>query len=116
MTPNPEPHLKMYIVINRSFLPLPNCAVQSSHAVAEYMERYGHLSIVKDWVNNHKTMILLNADIKDMSHKMDIMHSRNKSYQCFYEPDIGNLLTAIAFEPMLSEEGKEIFGDLKLLK
>jgi peptidyl-tRNA hydrolase len=52
----------MFVVINRKILNVSQSAVQSCHAVAEYMNLYSKLESVQDWINNSKTMILLEAD------------------------------------------------------
>ena len=35
-------------------------------------------------------------------------------YRGFRDEDLDNMLTAVAFRPMNSELGKQLFGDLKL--
>lgn len=54
----------------------------------------------------------------DISKKFsaDYMKGSNPEYWVmFYEPDMNNLLTAIAFEPMEEEVGNELFFNFKLL-
>lgn len=107
---------KMFILIRRDILPLTHCAVQSSHAVAEFMAQHGQKASVVDWVNNHKTMILLSAseeeiaNIKVLYDKMGLVHTT------FIEPDMNDAATATAFEPISNEFSKAIFGKLPLLR
>ena len=58
--------MKMYVLVNRSILNLPQCSVQAAHSVAEFMNTYHHLDSVKDWINNHQTLIILEASEEKM--------------------------------------------------
>lgn len=60
-------------------------------------------------------MVIYRANEEQMRKYMNEAHNRNKLYAGFYEPDIGNLLTAVAFEPMSEKEGRDFFDGLKLL-
>lgn len=108
--------LKMFILIRRDILPLAHCAVQSSHAAAEFMARHGQKPNVIDWVNNHKTMILLSATENDIANIKALYDRMGLSYTTFIEPDMSNAETATAFEPISNDISKAIFGKLSLLK
>lgn len=112
---NPNDYMKMYVLINREKLSLVQCGVQAAHAVAEYMHKYGNMPTSEDWVKNHKTMIFLEASETQMQNVVEIFNMYNKKFSIFYEPDLNNLMTAIAFEPVDSSTGKQLFGHLKLL-
>jgi hypothetical protein len=117
MPPNENPHdyMKMYVLVNRESLTLVQCGVQACHSVAEFMDVYGEKPRVKDWVQNHKTMILLEATQQDLQRMKEALAWYGYVHKSFYEPDLNNLETAVAFEPMLASQGKEIFRHLKLL-
>jgi hypothetical protein len=106
----------MFILIRRDILPLTHCAVQSSHAVAEYMANYGQKVGVVDWMNNHKTMILLSATEEDIANIKRLYDELGLTYTSFIEPDMSNAETATAFEPIANDISKAIFGKLSLLK
>ena len=108
--------LKMFITIRRDILPLTHCAVQSSHAVAEFMHLYGKTPATLDWVDNHKTMILLSANESQIQQIKDLYEKLGLKYRTFIEPDMDNAETATAFEPIDAELGKQIFGHLSLLR
>lgn len=108
--------LKMYVAIRRDILPLSHCAVQSSHACAEYMRFHGSTPATMDWVDNHKTMILLSATESQIQQIKDLYDKLGLKYHTFIEPDMSNAETATAFEPIDSEDGKRIFGHLPLLR
>jgi len=108
--------LKMFILIRRDILPLTHCAVQSSHAAAEFMAQHGQKPKVIDWVNNHKTMILLSATDNEIASIKALYDRMELSYTTFIEPDMSNAETATAFEPIDNEVSKAIFGKLSLLK
>ena len=73
-------------------------AVQASHAAIEFI--FEHPEIAHDWYNISKYLVFLSVknldELVELSEKLSykgIKHSK------FYEPDIGNELTAIALEP-----------------
>ena len=110
----------MYILTNDK-LSKSQAAVQACHAVAEYMHEFGQNNDTINWVKNDKTMVVLKASEKEMydiskKFSADYMKGSNPEYWVmFYEPDMNNLLTAIAFEPMEEEVGNELFFNFKLL-
>lgn len=108
--------LRMYVLINRPELPLVNAGVQAGHSIAEYMATHGHLPKVQSWVDEHKTMIFLEASENQIKDAIRFSEVKGLTYKTFHEPDLDHLLTAVAFEPITSIEGKELFGKLKLLK
>jgi hypothetical protein len=108
--------LKMFILVRRDILPLPHCVVQSSHAVAEFMAQHGQKPNVIDWVNNHKTMIILSATPTEIANIKALYEKMGLSYTTFIEPDMSNAETATAFEPISNDISKAIFGKLPLLR
>lgn len=108
--------LKMFILVRRDILPLPHCAVQSCHAATEFMAQHGQKPNVIDWVNNHKTMIILSATENDITSIKALYDRMGLSHTTFVEPDMSNAETATAFEPISNDISKAIFGKLSLLK
>lgn len=94
---------RMYVIV-RNDLTNGQKAVQGGHALAEYILNNKCL-----WKN--ETLIYLKA--KDEDHIKDIMNTlKNKkvNHSCFYEPDLDNQITSIAFEGQ-----NELTLDLRLL-
>lgn len=108
--------LKMFILVRRDILPLPHCAVQASHSACEFMFHHGQKHNVIDWVNNHKTMIILSATENDIASIKTLYDRMGLSHTTFIEPDMSNAETATAFEPINNDISKAIFGKMSLLK
>jgi hypothetical protein len=79
---------KLYVVV-RDDLSFPQKAVQAGHAIAAWMLKF------PDSVWKNDTLVLLKAD--DKKHLTDIWSDlwRNET-AAFFEPDIGDEITAIA--------------------
>lgn len=108
--------MKCYVIINTSILTPMQIGVQGAHALAELVHGKAALPSVSKWVNEDKTLIFLSANEMQKDQKIVAMMGRGKSFASFKEPDIGNVWTATAFEPIPSSLGREIFGDLPLAK
>jgi hypothetical protein len=106
---------RMYVLVRRDILPLVHCAVQASHAVAEYVY-YHQNPNTRVWVTAEKTLIILEATEKQIEEKMKLFAEKHMNYQPFWEPDMSNAMTAVAFQPIKTSLGREIFKDFKLLK
>lgn len=113
---NPVDMMKMYILVNRSKLTIVQSGVQASHASSEYVYFNHSLPSTKEWAENHKTMILLEATEEDIVKMADYFTRHGKKAYIFKEPDLDNLTTACAFEPIQSSDGKVLFGKFKLLR
>lgn len=85
---------RLYVLIDQKLDAVYGC-VQGGHAVAQWLLEHPK----QDWNNNY--LIYLYADL-------DLV---NKDYSSFYEPDLGNQLTAIA----LQDDGR-MFKKLKLVR
>jgi hypothetical protein len=109
-----EESLRMYVIVRRDMLALPNCGVQACHAVAEYVNKNQN-DVTKRWVEDDKTLIMLEGTIHDMKRMKSMFKMCNMDYQEFREPDLQNELTAIAFQPIPTKLGHDIFNDFKLL-
>lgn len=76
--------------------------VQGGHAVAQWLLEHPN----QEWNNSY--LIYLYADLDKWKVRLDLV---NKDYSSFYEPDLGNQLTAIA----LQDDGRT-FKKLKLVR
>lgn len=106
--------LRMYVLVKRDSLPLVNCAVQATHAVAEYIHYHDNEN-TKKWVEQDKTLIILEATDEQLEAMRVKFLELDWNYQPFWEPDLDNMLTCIAFQPISTELGMEWFSHLKLL-
>jgi hypothetical protein len=105
---------RMYVLVRRDILPLVHAGVQAAHAAADFVF-YHQNENTKVWATCEKTMIVLEATEEQINEKMKMFASKNMNYQPFWEPDMSNVLTAVAFQPIQAISGREFFGDLKLL-
>lgn len=92
---------RLYVLVNKRLNPVYAC-VQGGHAVAQYLIEHPN----QQW--NNEFLIYLYADVDKWRHKLKDKH---KEYSSFYEPDLGNTLTAIAVE-----DSGEMFRSLKLVQ
>lgn len=72
--------------------------IQSGHVALEYQREHGKTKQYKDFVQNHKTFILLDGGgSNDMLERMVELEGFGIKFSTFYEPDLNNSLSAIAF-------------------
>lgn len=65
----------------------------------------------------HPSVILLGVPAHQLLAVADKLESSNIRHRCFYEPDIGDQLTAIATEPIFDDgENRQFFRKYQLLK
>ncbi len=86
--------------------------MQSSHALIDYIFKYPEQA--KDWHNNSN--YLCQVACKDEAElKQYVQKALKKGIKLveFYEPDIGNELTAVALEPC--ELSKRLISNLPLM-
>lgn len=109
--------LRMYGLVPYNISPIQQ-AIQFGHAVVEYGQKMKYLgehnqslnTQYNDWVNNHKTVILLNGGTTN--HKTSLedglpfgtlnqhvltLKENNIEFATFNEPDLGDQLTAVVF-------------------
>lgn len=99
---NPESKEKLYVVVNDA-LSISQQAVQSAHAVAEFMKKNPNTL----WTNGYLVMLKAktssNGDMWGNGWLRDYQHG----YAEFKEPDLGNKTTAYAcFGPKASQQLK----------
>lgn len=92
---------RLYVLVSKRLSPVYAC-VQGGHAVAQYLLEHPQ----QEW--NNEFLIYLYADVDKWKYKL---RDRHKEYSSFYEPDLGNTLTAIAVE-----DSGEMFKNLKLVQ
>lgn len=88
---------KLYIITREDLSPAYQ-AVQSAHAVADFIFQHGDVANV--WHNISNYIIILTVPHEaDLYAVTQTLRGLNISFTKFTEPDIGNELTAIAIEP-----------------
>lgn len=83
--------------------------IQSGHAALEYARMYGDTDLFKEFVNEHKTWVILNGgttnDERDfegipegtLNQIGDKLNENDIEFSFFREPDLNNALTALCF-------------------
>ena len=79
---------RLYVLIDQKLDAVYGC-VQGGHAVAQWLLEHPN----QEWNNSY--LIYLYADLDKWKVRLDLV---NKDYSSFYEPDLGNQLTAIALQ------------------
>jgi hypothetical protein len=97
---------KLYVITHRD-LDLAYQAVQGLHAAT----RWSRENVAHHWWNNETVAFLSTKDEKELQRLIQKANVYGYTVTEFYEPDIGNKLTAIT---CFSEDGK-IFRGLKKL-
>ena len=97
-----KPH-KLYVVVRNDLSPSQQ-AVQAGHALAEYLK----CNPDTEWDNG--TLVYLVVDEYRLENCILKLRKRNIDWVEFYEPDIGNQLTAIA-----SLNDGRVFSNLPLM-
>ena len=104
---------KLYVLVDES-LPATYAGVQAGHAAIDFCIRYPDL--VNDWNENHNVLIYLQASRSQMDVQQALYAKLDKTSHAFVEPDLGDVVTAVAFEPVTNEEGLELFKGFRLLR
>lgn len=88
---------KLYLV-TRSDLSPGYQAVQSCHAIRQFVNDFPDLD--KEWFTTSNYLALLRVENEEALHRL-VRKANERGFRCaeFYEPDVGNVLTAIALEP-----------------
>jgi len=92
-------------------LPAGLLVAQCCHAVSKFYEE--HPDLAKDWYLNSNYIVILASKDKSSLECLQAVLTNNKlKLSSFYEPDIGDELTAIAIEP--NEKAKALLSSLPL--
>ena len=94
---------RLYVLIDETLDPVYGC-VQGGHAVAQYMLDNKYTG--RSWKNDY--LIYLSCNIEEWK---SILEQKNKKFSAFYEPDLGNKLTAIS----VKDNGR-MFRKLSLIR
>lgn len=85
-------------MVTRRDLSLPYQAVQSGHAGINFQQ--DHPKLARNWFTNSNYLVFLS--VKDETELEKLIFKANLkgiTISIFREPDIGNEITAVAFEP-----------------
>ena len=96
-------------IITRLDLSIPAQCVQSCHAAIEATKAF------KQPQETCNLVVCTVADESQLYKWTDKLRTRGIEFATFYEPDIGNQLTAIATEPVYKKQRK-VFSGLNLMK
>lgn len=108
MEENKELELRMYFFVPYNISPIQQ-AIQAGHAALEYARKYGDTELFKEFVDNHKTWIILNGgttnaqrDFEGISQGTlnqfgDQLMDNQIELAWFHEPDLNDALTALCF-------------------
>ena len=106
-------HKKLYIIVDRR-LTSSQKIPQAVHAMDELASEYGQNDNYLDWLKNHKTVIVLKANAEQIEYYRKEMYNVGVNSKIFIDEDLDNMLTAVAFEPIDSNLGREMFSSLQL--
>lgn len=107
-------NLRMYFLVPYNISPIQQ-AIQAGHAALEYANNFGNTKLFKDFVENHKTWIILNGGTTNNKFELGTGKSLGTLNQCvqdilnfnqenpnikinfstFQEPDLNDALTSI---------------------
>lgn len=96
--------LRMYGLTNYQLTDIQK-GIQFLHGVVEYGLQHGMSEQYLDWAQNWKTVILLNGGTTNdnpkwlgtLNQHAQTLGEMNIPTSCFYEPDLGDQLTAVVF-------------------
>lgn len=96
--------LRMYGLTNYQLTDIQK-GIQFLHGVVEYGLQHGMTDQYLDWAQNWKTVILLNGGTTNdnpkwlgtLNQHAQTLGEMNIPTSCFYEPDLGDQLTAVVF-------------------
>lgn len=87
----------MYFLVHRSLSGICQ-GIQAGHAALEYAHAHKDDPRYIDFVENHKTFIVLNGGSdKELAEHKIILERLGIQFASFNEPDLNDCLTAIAF-------------------
>lgn len=99
-------------VVTRRDIPVGYQAVQSAHAVADFIMQ--HPQEAKSWHQLSNYLIFLTTEDESSLEKLICKaESKGIKYTIFREPDIDNQITSVAFEPC--ELTRKLVSNLPLL-
>lgn len=100
---------KLRIIVD-STLTIGQQVAQSLHAAIEFSQE--HPEKTREWHERSNSVIALRTD--DLESFLSECRAKSIVHSCFYEPDMGNRLTAIAIEP--TQESRRMTASLPLVR
>lgn len=89
---------KLFVITHRDLSP-------GQQAVQAIEFQHEHSKIAKEWNINSKYLIFLSVENEiELQKLLRKIQFKELKYSMFFEPDIGNQLTAIALEPVQTSE------------
>jgi hypothetical protein len=100
----PKLEYRMYGLVPYNISPIQQ-GIQYGHAVVEYALEHSTDENYKKWASEDKTFIILNGGTTNtnptcrgsLNEYMRTIHQMGIDYATFYEPDLGDQLTAVVF-------------------
>ncbi|WVX87552.1 hydrolase [Vibrio phage EniLVp02] len=102
--------MKLYCVMN-SYVRGAQLAPQVAHAVAELSGAYDPDEIYPTWLNNHKTVVILEAKPEVLSRLETLCIYVEHPYGSFKEAGLNNTRTGVSF--ILTEEQLELANEIR---
>ena len=101
---------KLYVVVREDLPPGPQ-AIQAMHAARQFLEKFPRLE--QEWfdTSNHLALLSVRDEgaLRGLASRASIHRIRHTG---FHEPDLGDTLTAVAFEP--GRASRRLLRDLEL--
>lgn len=99
--------LRMYGLVPYNISPIQQ-GIQFGHAVVEYGLKFGNTEEYQKWANDNKTFIILNGGTTNnkpgitenkgtLNQHKETLKMNGINIASFYEPDLGDQLTAVVF-------------------
>lgn len=118
LTTDPQA-LRLYCLVRSDILPPIQSGIQAAHAIAELFERArldefkagGNWSALHKWAMHDKTIILLESSAPEKEWVLDSVQ-----HAIFREPDLDNIVTAVALKPMMKGAGDVLFNGRELAR
>lgn len=86
---------KMYGIVIRQLDGI-NSGVQVTHSVCEYARKYWKDKDFQQWINEDKTLIVLNGGTLNNLHEIiGILQNEGIKFEKFDEPDLGGITTCV---------------------
>lgn len=88
---------RMYVLVLKQLSGIDK-GIQAAHACLEYALKYGETNDYRNYINNDKTIIVLNGGTSsDFLNIYNTLQDANINFGYFKEPDLNNTITAICF-------------------
>lgn len=110
---------RMYCFVLRQLSPIQK-GIQSAHAIVDYAKHYAGSDEYYEWSNFDETIIILDGGVvSDLENIMSDLCGESIRYGVFQEPDLNNIITAVAVlvdERVFDRESYPDFDDWRNAK